>query len=126
MSHRVIASLSVVAMVVAVVSWGAVPAEAQTAVTQTAWGQPDLQGVWNFAILTPMERPAEFAGKETLTDEDVANIVAQSAEFTQLLSERGVGGATGTYDEFWFDFGTEVSADRRTSLVVDPPNGRIP
>ncbi len=126
MSHRVIASLSVVAMVVAVVSWGAVPADAQTAVTQTAWGQPDLQGVWNFAILTPMERPAEFAGKDTLTDEDVANIVAQSAEFTQLLSERGVGGATGTYDEFWFDFGTEVSADRRTSLVVDPPNGRIP
>ncbi len=126
MSHRVIASLGVVAMVVAVVSWGAVPAEAQTAVPQTAWGQPDLQGVWNFAILTPMERPAEFAGKETLTDEDVASIVAQSAEFTQLLSERGVGGATGTYDEFWFDFGTEVSADRRTSLVVDPPNGRIP
>ena len=126
MSHRVIASLSVVAMVVTVVSWGAVPAESQTAAPQTAWGQPDLQGVWNFAILTPMERPAEFAGKETLTDEDVASIVAQSAEFTQLLSERGVGGATGTYDEFWFDFGTEVSADRRTSLVVDPPNGRIP
>ena len=93
---------------------------------RTPWGKPDLQGVWDFATLTPMERPAELAGQERLTDEDVADIVARSAKFTQLLSEQGVGGNTGTYDEFWFDFGSDVSADRRTSLVIDPPDGRIP
>ncbi|MCE2543423.1 MAG: hypothetical protein J4F30_08325 [Acidobacteria bacterium] len=103
------------------------PAFAQSGdVPRTAWGKPDLGGVWDFATLTPMERPAALAGQERLTEEDVANIVARSAQFTELLSERGVGGNTGTYDEFWFDFGSDVSADRRTSLVVDPPNGRIP
>ncbi len=127
MSHR---CLALVFTVIAVVALTPVFAGAQSTNTttppRTPWGQPDLQGVWDFAILTPMERPAALAGKETLTDEDVANIVAQSAQLTQLLSERGIGGNTGTYDEFWFDFGTDVSADRRTSLVVDPPNGRVP
>ena len=127
MSHRLRAVLFTA---VAVVLLAPPPGLAQPADSSAAprmpWGKPDLQGVWDFAILTPMERPVEFAGKDTLTDEDVANIVAQSAQFTQLLSERGIGGNTGTYDEFWFDFGTDVSADRRTSLVVDPPNGRVP
>ncbi len=127
MSHRCFAAVFAGIAVVALTPLFAVAQSANTTTTpRTPWGQPDLQGVWDFAILTPMERPAEFAGKETFTDEDVANIVAQSAEFTQLLSERGIGGGTGTYDEFWFDFGTDVSADRRTSLVVDPPDGRIP
>ena len=111
----------------AAVALAPLPASAQTGdAPRTPWGKPDLGGVWDFATLTPMERPAEFAGKERLTEEDVANIVARSAKFTELLSERGVGGNTGTYDEFWFDFGSDVSADRRTSLVIDPPNGRIP
>jgi hypothetical protein len=124
MNHRY---LAVLLTVIAVLALAPIFAVAQSVEPpRTPWGQPDLQGVWDFAILTPMERPAEFAGKETFTDEDVANIVAQSAGFTQLLSERGIGGSTGTYDEFWFDFGTDVSADRRTSLVVDPPDGRIP
>ena len=111
----------------AAVALAPLPAFAQSAdVPRTPWGKPDLQGVWNFATLTPMERPAALAGQERLTEEDVANIVARSEQFTELLSERGVGGNTGTYDEFWFDFGSDVSADRRTSLVIDPPNGRIP
>ena len=114
----------------AAVALAPLPAYAQSGdVPRTAWGKPDLQGVWDYATLTPMERPAEFADKATLTDEDVANIVARSAQLTQFLSESGTGSAdtrTGTYDEFWFDFGSDVSADRRTSLIVDPPNGRIP
>ena len=124
MNHQCLAG---VLTVIAVVAQTPILAVAQSAVPpRTEWGQPDLQGVWNFAILTPMERPAEFADQDTLTDEDVANLVARSAQLTQLLSERGTGEPTGTYDEFWFDFGTDVSADRRTSLVVDPPSGRIP
>ena len=107
------------------------PGYAQSAdAPRTPWDKPDLGGVWNFATLTPMERPPELAGQATLTEEDVADIVTRSAQFTQLLSESGIPGAggasTGTYDEFWFDFGSDVSADRRTSLVVDPPDGRIP
>ena len=124
MRHAFFALLLLAAAAVALAP---LPAFAQSGdVPRTAWGKPDLGGVWDFATLTPMERPAALAGQERLTEEDVANIVARSAQFTELLSERGVGGNTGTYDEFWFDFGSDVSADRRTSLVVDPPNGRIP
>ena len=119
--------LALLLLAAAAVVLAPLPAFAQSGdVPRTAWGKPDLGGVWDFATLTPMERPAALAGQERLTEEDVANIVARSAQFTELLSERGVGGNTGTYDEFWFDFGSDVSADRRTSLVVDPPNGRIP
>ena len=121
------ASFALLLTAAAAVALAPPPAFAQSAdAPRTPWGKPDLQGVWNFATLTPMERPAALAGQERLTEEDVANIVARSAQFTELLSERGVGGNTGTYDEFWFDFGSDVSADRRTSLVIDPPNGRIP
>ena len=124
MSHRFLTALfTVIAVVLLVPPAAAQPADS-SAVPRTAWGKPDLRGVWDFATLTPMERPAALAGKEFLTDEDVATIVAQSAQTTQFLSENR--GATGTYDEFWFDFGTNVSADRRTSLVVDPPDGKVP
>ena len=124
MSHRFLTALfTVIAVVLLVPPAAAQPADS-SAVPRTAWGKPDLRGVWDFATLTPMERPVALAGQEFLTDEDVANIVAQSAQTTQFLSENR--GATGTYDEFWFDFGTNVSADRRTSLVVDPPDGKVP
>ena len=126
MRHRYFALL----LTAAAVALAPLPVVAQSAdVPRTPWGKPDLQGVWDFATLTPMERPPEFADRATLTEEDVANIVARSAQFTQFLSENGIGSSdtrTGTYDEFWFDFGSDVSADRRTALVVDPPNGRIP
>ena len=121
------AFLALLLAAAAAVALAPLPASAQTGdAPRTPWGKPDLGGVWDFATLTPMERPAEFAGKERLTEEDVANIVARSAKFTEFLSEQGSCGNTGTYDEFWFDFGSDVSADRRTSLVIDPPNGRIP
>ena len=121
------AFLALLLTTAAAVALAPLPAFAQSAdAPRTPWGKPDLQGVWDFATLTPMERPAELAGKERLSEEDVANIVAQSAKFTEFLSEQGPTRGTGTYDEFWFDFGSDVSADRRTSLIVDPPNGRIP
>jgi len=92
---------------------------------RTSWGQPDLQGVWDFRIATPLERPEELAGKEFLSDEEAAAVIQQLEDrWTQL----GEGSATdpGAYNQFWFDYGKSVTEDRRTSLIVDPPDGRIP
>jgi hypothetical protein len=85
---------------------------------RTAWGDPDLQGVWNFATLTPLERPTKLTGKEVLTDEEAAEFKKQT------LDERASTLSTG--DREWWDPGTKVMNARRTSLIVDPPDGRVP
>ena len=125
MSHRcLVAALTAIAVGLLVPLASAQPAES-SAVPRTPWGTADLQGVWDFATLTPMERPEEFAGQAILTDEDAANVIEQAARRWQGISE-GREGTTGTYDEFWFDAGSDVTADRRTSLIVDPADGRVP
>ena len=131
MSHRVIASLSVVAVVVAVVLCGAVPAMAQTAAPRTAWGQPDLQGVWDFRTITPMQRPEDVPDKEFLTEEEAANLDQEAVAREVRLWEEGArrteaGGNVGAYNNFWMDRGTRTIGTRRTSLIVDPPGGRYP
>jgi len=87
---------------------------------------PDLQGVWSFATLTPLERPAEFAGKAELTAEEAAEFVKRSLERSDKDRRDGGGAAdvSRAYNDFWWDYGS--SASRQTSLVVDPPDGRIP
>ncbi len=138
MRHRVLASVSVVAMVAVVVSLSAGPVAAQT-VPRTAWGQPDLRGIWDFRTITPLERPEELAEKEFLTEEEAANLEQEVVDrnidlanrpalrtaVTQSV-DRGEEGAPGVYNNFWLDRGTNTVGTRRTSLVVDPPNGRIP
>ena len=92
---------------------------------RTAWGAPDLQGVWDFATLTPMERPSGLAGKEALTEEEAAEFEKRTlVERDEDRRDRrpGVGG----YNQFWWDYGTKVIGTRRTSLVVDPPDGKVP
>ena len=131
MSHRVIASLSVVAVVVAVVLCGTVPARAQTAAPRTAWGQPDLQGVWDFRTITPMQRPEDVPDKEFLTEEEAANLDQEAVAREVRLWEEGArrteaGGNVGAYNNFWMDRGTRTIGTRRTSLIVDPPGGRYP
>ena len=131
MSHRFLASMSAVAVVVAVVSLGAVPAVAQTAASRTAWGQPDLQGIWDFRTITPLQRPDDLAGREFLTEEEAANLEEEAVDRNERLWKQTpgrteVGGNVGTYDSFWFDRGTRTIGTRRTSLIVDPPNGKIP
>ena len=100
------------------------PSEAEAA-PQTAWGAPDLQGVWDFRTATPLERPDELAGKDVLSDEEAAAVVAQTAQRWITLAE-GSDTDPGAYNQFWFDYGTSVTEDRRTSLIVDPPDGRVP
>ena len=91
----------------------------------TAWGDPDLQGIWVGSTLTPMERPAEFEGKEFLSEEEIAGR-EEAARACQFQERATTAGDTGTYNAIWFDRGTAWVPSRRTSLIVEPPGGRIP
>ncbi len=109
-------------------SKGVAPAPKNWNPPRTADGQPDLQGVWTNSTLTPLERPAEFAGKEFLTEQEAADYVKRTLQ--QVSSDRRDGGAqvdvNRSYNEFWRDRGNNLVADRRSSLIVDPPDGRVP
>jgi hypothetical protein len=90
--------------------------------------QIDLQGVWEMSTLTPLERPAEFAGKAVLTEQEAA--AHQKRTLEQLNSDRRDGGREDdlrrNYNEYWRDRGAELKPNLRTSLIIDPPDGRIP
>ena len=90
----------------------------------TPWGEPDLQGIWSFATITPLERPGEFAGREVLTDDEVAEL-NQEAQ-TRYDRREGLtpeADVRGAYNQFWWDRGKSTG---RTSLIVDPPDARVP
>ena len=93
--------------------------------TRTPWGDPDLQGIWTNANLTPFERPEEFAGKQVLTEEEAAEFEAER-NLRNSTDRPPPPGSPGGYNQFWFDRGTKVVPTRQTSLVVDPPDGRVP
>lgn len=94
---------------------------------RTPDGHPDLQGIWTNATLTPLERPPEFAGKPVLTQTEAAAYAKRLLQ--QDDRDRRDGNADAdlgrAYNESWFDRGTKI-AGRRTSLIVDPPDGRVP
>lgn len=93
---------------------------------RTAWGAPDLNGVWDFRTLTPFERPSDLADQEFFTNEDAAAFeAARLAEF-EVRDDQEPADIVGNYNQFWFDPGNKVSETRQTSLVVDPPDGRVP
>ena len=92
---------------------------------RTPWGDPDLQGVWTNATLTPVERPEGLADKAVLSAEEAAELEVRSAE-SRAASDRFVLGSVGAYNQFWMDSGKNVTEDRRTALITDPPDGRIP
>jgi len=102
------------------------PVDSQWTAPRTPDGHPDLQGIWSFATITPLERPSLYAGRDTLTAEEVAQanqdaaVRASSERRKELTRDQDVALA---YNQFWWDRGTSTG---RTSLVVDPPNGRIP
>ena len=86
----------------------------------TPWGDPDISGMWSYASLTPLQRPERLGNKEFYTPEEAARIFANTQ---QDVADRP--GDVGSYNYQWFDRG-EISADMRTSLIVDPPDGRLP
>ena len=125
-----------VAAAIALMSVVQIPSVGQTrsstakswSVPRTPDNQPDLQGIWTNATITPLERPRELSGKEFFTPNE-------AAEYEKQVRERNHGDrrdanpeadlATG-YNDFWWDRGTKVVSTLRTSLIVDPPDGRIP
>jgi hypothetical protein len=129
--HRHLASTGLPAIVFTFVSLVSVSLSAQTPASQPGqgpaestwtarmpWGDPDLQGMWSYATLTPLERPTEMGDREYLTDEEVAARDAGS-----VIDRQPRPGDTGNYNRFWFDQG---SASTRTSQIIDPPTGRLP
>ena len=129
MRLRSIVSAGGVGLVLALVAFAPAAAAGQDALPRTPEGQPDLQGVWNFSTATPMERPEELAGKTTLTPEEAAAWEQQLAE-TRAANESEredapLGARLGYSVRVWFEHGHTLT-EQRTSLVVDPPDGRIP
>src|SRR5687767_4208652 len=114
------------ALSTAVCGGPAAPGSSTGSALVTAWGDPNLQGIWTDVYETPLQRPAKFAGREFLTQEEVAALDQQRAAILRRDhrepkgSERDVSGAYNAV------FETVKPTGRRTSLVVDPPDGRIP
>ena len=114
-------SISLLVLVPAILLAGNVIAQTDSSYNKrTPWGDPDISGMWSYASLTPLQRPERLGGKEFYTPEEAAQIFANTQ---QDSPDRP--GDVGSYNYQWFDRG-EISADFRTSLIVDPPNGRLP
>jgi len=91
---------------------------------RTSWGDPDLQGIWNNSTITELERPRDLSGKEVLAEDEAAAVERKAAQ--SRVDRPPAAGDPGTYNQFWFDRGTKVVPTKRTSLIVDPPDGRLP
>ena len=134
LKHSVIASL-VLLMVVSLVPLD-VSAQSSGSGMRTPDGQPDVSGLFTFRTITPFQRPEQFADVETLDQETAAQFEASERirQNRDLFDpEKGSGGyrprAEGgvlSYNEFWYERGIELTSDKRTSLIVDPPSGRLP
>ena len=88
---------------------------------RTPWGAPDLQGVWDYKTMTPLERPRELAGKATLTEEEAA-----AYEQAQNARRADYDLSPSVHAKWWLDYGTELTEDNRTALITSPADGRIP
>jgi hypothetical protein len=131
MDYRFLACVSTLAVALAVPLAGQ-PVATKTLgeAKSTPWklahlpdGQPDLQGIWTNITITPMERPAEFAEKPFLTEQETAEYEKRFIERRDATAQVDVNGP---FRQTWWDSGTKVVKTRRTSIVIDPPDGKIP
>ena len=128
MSNCFLARLLIVIVVVCLAPSSVAGQSASTA-PQTPWGDPDLQGIWANDVSTPLERPGRFAGKEALTQEELARFTVERQQSRENRDRRDAEAGTVTdvgraYNALWFPVpGNPIE---RTSLITDPPNGRVP
>lgn len=121
----VLLSVPVVSLIFPSVALPVIHAQSTDDIPRLANGRPDIQGTWDFRTITPFQRPEDLADKEVLTRaeaaafEDAENERRDRDNFTDTST-------TGDYNQFWYDRGTEILDDGRTSLIVDPAHGRIP
>jgi hypothetical protein len=139
-------TLGLIGGVAVLLALAAIPAVSQAqskkwTVARTVDGQPDLQGVWSNNLATPLQRPAPWAGKATLTDAELDDLKRAAAEVVEGDGDAQFGDGlvlaaldhvknavsydptTGNYNQFWV---TEREFENRTSLITDPPDGRLP
>ena len=132
-----VATLSILAVTVMVPASATGQSRTSTP-PRTPDGKPDIQGTFTFSTITPLQRPEALAGKDVLTAEEAAAFEAsENKRLNRDLFDpekgapsagyapRSQGGVL-SYNEFWYERGSQVTEDRRTSLIVDPPDGRIP
>jgi hypothetical protein len=125
MSRRIVALSAAFASGTAGILLLVAPLAGQSAAKKTPWGDPDLQGVYTFSTLTPLERPEALAGKVALTEAELAEQEERDAENRVAEGRPLAEGNPGTYNNFW----TSNEKGRRTgrsSLIIDPPDGRKP
>jgi hypothetical protein len=91
---------------------------------KTEFGHPDLRGVWNFSSNTPLERPAQFKDREFITREEFEK-QHQQIQARSEQQDNSSGGGVGGYNQFWVE-SIAQGTNYRTSLIIDPPNGRLP
>ena len=130
MKHRYVAILIAVGVLVPV---GAA-AQSSAEVPRTAWGDPDLGGVYDYSSITPMVRPEKYGDRAFLTEEEAAALEQAAVERDRAAGEAPVrraeagdkAGAAGHSFLWGLELGTQVVEDRRTSRIIDPSNGRYP
>src|SRR3974390_2705709 len=133
MNRQLVTSMGVLSVVIAVASAAPASAAGPGPAPRLADGHPDLQGVWDYRTITPMQRPVELGTKAFFTEEEAA---AWERNENHRLDRDNMDLETGAsiypkggvvpYNEFWYDRGNKVVGTKRTSLIVDPPNGRFP
>ena len=128
-ANRALASALAVVALTAVTVAGQTKTPPNRTLPRTPWGDPDLQGIWSMATITPFERPIALAGKPVLTEEEAAELEKQTLKTSNQDRRDGAGtdaDVARAYNDFWWDRGTKVVTTRQTSLVIDPPDGRVP
>ena len=138
MTRQILAMSGVLAMALlaSISASGQSPSVAtRPGVSNTAWtpprtpdGQPDLEGIWTNATLTPLERPKELGDKKYFSEAEAAAFekqMVQSRNADNRNSDREADVAR-AYNDAWWDWGSKIAKTRQTSLIVDPPDGRVP
>lgn len=109
-----------------VTSLTAADQSAKKAIPRASDGHPLLEGVWTNVTITPLERPRDLAGKEFFTPEEALQYEKDHKRNRDIRQRGTVADVTNAYNDFWWDSGTKVVKTRRTSIIVDPPDGRLP